>query len=178
MGEGVGKKEGYKLRRAGLMNGMLDAGLQDLDALLTKAVDGDKEIEAVLFYCASILLLKLAETSPPPLLWFPKELAMLASSKLLELANMPPERHRGTNSADLASLDCFIIKMLIEGRQDYGILPTKNGYRWRFRLFARCRSSAPWREGRGRCVGEAKAIRSEVGLLSHSNRPIGAPMRF
>jgi hypothetical protein len=90
MGEGVGKKYGYKLTRQALMDSILANG-QDLDALLTKAVDGDEETEAVLFYWASILLYELAETSPSPLPWFPKELAMLASSKLLELANKAPK---------------------------------------------------------------------------------------
>jgi hypothetical protein len=55
-----------------------------------------------------------------------KELAMLASSKLLELANMPPERHRGTNSADKASRDYFFTKKVIEACTDLDIKPMRN----------------------------------------------------
>jgi hypothetical protein len=64
MGQGVGKKDGYKLTRAALMDSILDTGLGDLDDLLTQAADGDAETEAVLCQMASILLYKLAETSP------------------------------------------------------------------------------------------------------------------
>jgi AcrR family transcriptional regulator len=125
MGQGVGKKYGYKIPRMALMQSVLDDGLDNLDDLLTKAVDGDKETEAVLCQMASVLLYKLAETSPPPLKWFPKELAMLAASKMQDIADKEPERHRGTNSADFASRDAFIIKKVIEGRQDYGLEPTR-----------------------------------------------------
>ena len=57
---------------------------------------------------------------------------MLASVKLLELADRPPARHQGTNSADYASRDHFMIKKVTEACQDYGINPTRNdetGYR-------------------------------------------------
>jgi hypothetical protein len=110
MGTSVGKKDGYKLTRMALMDSVLQDDLGNLDALLTKAVDGDPEIDAVLCRITSILLHKLAETEPPPLKWFPKELAMLASSKLLAVATARPARHRGTNAADYASRDFFLIK--------------------------------------------------------------------
>jgi hypothetical protein len=129
MGQSVDKKDGYKLTRQALMNGVLDA---DLEGLLDRAVDGDAETEAVLCQMASILLYKLAETSLPPLKWFPKELAMLASSKLQVLANTPPSRHRGTNSVDTASRDYKIIEKVIEACKDLDLKPTRNvatGYR-------------------------------------------------
>lgn len=125
MGQTVGKKDGYRLTRAALTDSVLNGGLGDLDTLLTKAVDGDPGIDAVLCNWASILLYKLAETKPPPIEWFPKELAMLASAKLHDLANTP-SRHRGTNTADFASRDYFIIKRVLYACKELGIKPTRN----------------------------------------------------
>jgi hypothetical protein len=125
-GEPGAKQDGYKLRRTALLQSLVDAGLGDLDDRLTKAVDGDKELEAVLCRLASILLYKLAETDPPPLKWFPKELAMLASAKLGELADAPPPRHKGTNAADFASRDFFIIKSVQFACKELNIKPTRN----------------------------------------------------
>ncbi len=132
MRQGVGKKDGYKLTRVALMDSILDDSLGDLDALLTQAVDGNPEIDAVLCRLASILLYKLAETEPPPLTWFPKELAMLASSKLLNVADAPPRRHRGTNSADKASRDYFITVSVMKACRELDLEPTRSvatGYR-------------------------------------------------
>jgi hypothetical protein len=126
MGSSVVKKEGYRLTRAALEKSVLDAGLGDLDGLLTKAADGDSEIDAILCHWASILLYKLAETKPPALEWFPKELAMLASAKLGELADAPPPRHKGTNEADNASLNYFIITKVLYACKELNIKPTRN----------------------------------------------------
>ena len=125
MGVGVGKWQGYLLTRSALMDSVLGSS-DDFDSLLTKALDGDHELEAVLCRIASNLLYKLAETDPPPLKWFPKELAMLASTKLLDLAMEPPPRHKGTNSADLASRDWFIIKSVIYACKELDLKPTRN----------------------------------------------------
>jgi hypothetical protein len=125
----VGKRDGYKLRRTALLQSLLDAALAgrgNLDALLTQAVDGDKEIDAVLCRLASILLFKLAETDPAPLKWFPKELAMHASVKLEDLADAPPPRHKGTNEADNASLNYFIITKVLYACKELNIKPTRN----------------------------------------------------
>ena len=75
---------------------------------------------------ASNLLYKLAETDPPPLKWFPRELAMLASTRLLERANAPPPRHKGTNPADMASRDWFIIKSGLYACKELNLKPTRN----------------------------------------------------
>ena len=125
MGVGVSKWEGHLLTRSALMDSVLN-GSDDFDGLLTKAIDGDKELEAVLCRIASILLYRLAETDPPPLKWFPKELAILASTRLLELANERPPRHKGTNSADFASRDWFIIKSVLYACKELDLEPTRN----------------------------------------------------
>jgi hypothetical protein len=125
-GQSTSKKDGYKLRRAALRQSLMDAGLGDLDTQLTKAVDGDQEIDAWLCRLASILLFKLAETDPPPLKWFPKELAMHASVKLQDLADAPPTRHQGTNPADYDSRDYFSITEVLKVCKEYKLKPTRN----------------------------------------------------
>ena len=128
MGVGVGKRDGYKLTRKALMDSAVDsviAGDNDFDSLLI-AAETDPEVEAVLCRMASNLLFKLAETDPPPLKWFPKELAMLASTKLLDKAMEPPPRHKGTNSADFASRDHFIIKSVLYACKELDLKPTRS----------------------------------------------------
>ena len=71
-------------------------------------MDGNHDVDAILSGLASNLLYKLAETEPPPLKWFPKELAIHAAHKLAGLALAEP-RHAGTNQDDFASRDYRIL---------------------------------------------------------------------
>jgi hypothetical protein len=125
MGRGVHKQKGFKLRREALFEHLLDTG-PNWDALLTQAVDGNRDIDALLCRLEAKILFKLAETKPPPLKWFPKELAMHAADKLFDLSDMSEPRHRGTNRDDTATRDFFVIKMVIKACKDLGLKPTRN----------------------------------------------------
>jgi len=125
MGSSISKKDGYKLKRLALRDRFLSDPNLDFDALLNVA-ENDPEVDSMLAHMASILLYKLAETDPPPLKWFPKELAMHASVKLLDLVNVPPSRHRGTNPADYDSRDYFSITEVLKVCKEHKLKPTRN----------------------------------------------------
>ena len=65
-------------------------------------------------------------SQPPPLKWFPKELAIHAAHKLLVLATTPEPRHRGTNRDDTAVRDYLIIGYVKMVCQRHGLNPTRN----------------------------------------------------
>jgi hypothetical protein len=123
MGNSMEDEDGYRLTRAALADKLWEA---DLDDLLINADDGDTEVDAVLCQWASRLLFRLAETDPPPLKWFPKELAIFASVKLSDLGNTEPPRHKGTNSADYATRDFFILCKVLEACKALDLKPTRN----------------------------------------------------
>jgi hypothetical protein len=154
-GESVGKEEGYMLTRVVTKGRMEDGSLGDLDAQLTRAVDADKDVEAWLCHQASVLLYKLAETEP--LDWFPKELAMLASVKLQDLATAPPPRHKGRNSADTLSRDYFLTREVLEVCKEYGLRPTRG---------ETARFGDPGHESA--CSYLARALRKELNLGEHA----------
>jgi hypothetical protein len=141
--------EGYMLRRVVTRKRVQDGSLGDLDAQLTRAIDGDKDVEAELCEQASDLLYELAETKPVD--WFPKELAMLASVKLHELAIAPPPRHKGRDTADTLSRNLFIIRKVREVCEEHDYKPTRN-------------AATGWRDSA--CSLVAEALHLEESLVN------------
>jgi hypothetical protein len=126
MGASIQKSEGWMVRRIALKDALKNAGVT-LDEMLTQAMDGNADIDGILSGFAGEALWRLTKVRPYPLKVLPKALAMHAASKLIDLANKAPDRHRGTNVDDLATRDYFLLTQIRYACRERSIKPTKTG---------------------------------------------------